>query len=186
MIKLLGSTTSPYVRRIRVLLHNQDYQFEQVNVFEENDRKKIAKFSPIVKLPILVDGAKVIWDSMLITEHLLNTPFTIEEKKYLTLINEASDAGILAFQMKKFNVDAELKSTLAQNQISRIQRVLEVFNERCQVDSTSWSVEHIWLYCLLDWMQLREIYDFSHLKELVNFLDLHQDKEVIKATDPRQ
>ena len=60
---LYGSLTSPYVRRVRILLENIDYEFKNTNVYDDTQRAEFSAISPLRKLPVLVDGDTPIFDS---------------------------------------------------------------------------------------------------------------------------
>jgi glutathione S-transferase len=69
-MKLIGSLTSPYVRKVRVVLAEKklDYQFVLEDVWG-NDA--ILAANPLGKVPCLVmDGAEAIFDSRVIVEYV--------------------------------------------------------------------------------------------------------------------
>lgn len=182
MKQLFGSLASPYVRRIRILLHNKDYQFIQVNIFDAEDRKKIEQYSPIYKIPILIDGDEVILDSLLITEYL-GYSFDLQQKHLLNLINEANDAAIILFQMRKFGIDPVDKSALSQNQKTRVLKTLEYFDAKA--DLSEWDIPAQWLYCMLDWFKLRDVLAWEkNYSKLQAFHQLHQKRKEIIETAP--
>ena len=43
---LYGSLTSPYVRRIRMLLAGIDYEFNNTNVYDDAQREEFSAISP--------------------------------------------------------------------------------------------------------------------------------------------
>jgi glutathione S-transferase len=55
MLKLYGSTTSPFVRRIRIWLANTEHEFVNLLIFEDQDREVLAAKNPTMKIPILED-----------------------------------------------------------------------------------------------------------------------------------
>ncbi len=70
-MKLIGSTTSPYVRKVRVVMAEKklDYQFLQENVWAADTT--IAVSNPLGKVPCLVmEGAEAVFDSRVIVEYL--------------------------------------------------------------------------------------------------------------------
>ncbi len=70
-MKLLGSLTSPYVRKVRVVLAEKklDYHLETLDVW--GDRSTIAAVNPLGKVPCLVlDDGSVLVDSRVIVEYL--------------------------------------------------------------------------------------------------------------------
>ena len=178
-LKLYGSYASPFVRRIRILLSNKEYDFISINIFDENDAKELEKYSPTRRIPVLVDKNKSIWDSYLITEHL--APESLKNKPDLFLINEMTDAGLQLFQLRKFNTDTEDTSILSQNNIKRIHNILNYFETKTINDELTQN----WLFCSLDWFLFREIYDWSDFENLKKFFNQHKKNEVYKKTDPR-
>ena len=70
-MKLIGSTTSPYVRKVRVVMAEKklDYQFLQENVWAADTT--IAASNPLGKVPCLVmEGGEAVFDSRVIVEYL--------------------------------------------------------------------------------------------------------------------
>jgi glutathione S-transferase len=70
-MKLLGSTTSPYVRKVRVVMAEKklDYAFVTEDVWDTDT--SISKSNPLGKVPCLVmEGAEALFDSRVIVEYL--------------------------------------------------------------------------------------------------------------------
>ncbi len=70
-MKLIGSTTSPYVRKVRVVMAEKklDYRFVEDNVWA--DDSTITAANPLGKVPCLVlDGGDAMFDSRVIVEYL--------------------------------------------------------------------------------------------------------------------
>ena len=70
-MKLLGSTSSPYVRKVRVVLAEKklDYSFVPENVWAADTT--IGESNPLGKVPCLVmEGAEALFDSRVIVEYL--------------------------------------------------------------------------------------------------------------------
>ncbi len=71
LMKLIGSRTSPYVRKVRIVLAEKkiEYKFVEENVWDSSTR--IQESNPLGKVPCLVmeDGG-VIYDSRVIVEYL--------------------------------------------------------------------------------------------------------------------
>ena len=69
-MKLIGSLTSPYVRKVRVVLAEKklDYEWILQDVWSSND---ILQFNPLGKVPCLVmEGGEAVFDSRVIVEYL--------------------------------------------------------------------------------------------------------------------
>jgi len=69
-MKLIGSLTSPYVRKVRIVLAEKklDYQFELEDVWA---RDTILAANPLGKVPCLVmEGGEAVFDSRVIVEYV--------------------------------------------------------------------------------------------------------------------
>jgi glutathione S-transferase len=70
-MKLIGSTTSPYVRKVRVVMAEKklDYQFVEEDVWAGDT--SIMQSNPLGKVPCLVmEGGEALFDSRVIVEYL--------------------------------------------------------------------------------------------------------------------
>ena len=70
-MKLIGSTTSPYVRKVRVVMAEKklDYQFVLENVWAADTT--MPESNPLGKVPCLVmEGGEAVFDSRVIVEYL--------------------------------------------------------------------------------------------------------------------
>lgn len=70
-MKLIGSTSSPYVRKVRITMAEKklDYQYVTDNVWSPETR--IGDSNPLGKVPCLVmEGAEALFDSRVIVEYL--------------------------------------------------------------------------------------------------------------------
>ncbi len=106
-MKLIGSLTSPYVRKVRIVMVEKklDFQHELEDVWG-ND--KILKSNPLGKVPCLVlPGGEAIFDSRVIVEYLdTRSPVSrlipessrerIEVRTWEALADGVTDAAILA------------------------------------------------------------------------------------------
>lgn len=70
-MKLIGSASSPYVRKVRVVMAEKklDYRFHEENVWSEDTA--IGVSNPLGKVPCLVmEGGEAVFDSRVIVEYL--------------------------------------------------------------------------------------------------------------------
>lgn len=70
-MKLIGSTSSPYVRKVRVVMAEKklDYQFVEEDVWSADTT--IMQSNPLGKVPCLVmEGGEALFDSRVIVEYL--------------------------------------------------------------------------------------------------------------------
>src|SRR5205809_2794506 len=70
-MKLIGATTSPYVRKVRIVMAEKklDYEFMLEDVWAADT--SIAQSNPLGKVPCLVmEGGEALFDSRVIVEYL--------------------------------------------------------------------------------------------------------------------
>jgi glutathione S-transferase len=70
-MKLIGALSSPYVRKVRMVLAEKklDYQFMPENVW--SDHTQIAASNPLGKVPCLImEGGESVFDSRVIVEYI--------------------------------------------------------------------------------------------------------------------
>jgi glutathione S-transferase len=191
MLKLYGSTTSPYVRRLRIWMARIEHQFVDLQIFTPEDREILTKLNPTMKIPMLEDDGQVIFDSRVIFRYLSekwqHSPLSWQAENRLTLIDAANDSLVQMFLLTRTDIDTKQDKLYFNLQRERVTGVLEHLNEQLdQGQFDDWHYESICLFCLLDWIQFRNLYDFSTLPALLQF---HQEQltrlEVI-ATDPRE
>jgi len=121
-MKLIGSLTSPFVRKTRVVLAEKkiDYEFVLDSPWVEGN--SVAKYNPLGKIPVLVfDDESTLFDSRVIVEYLDNmTPNNklmpasgrerIAVKRWEALADGICDAAATAFleaKRPKKNQDAQ-------------------------------------------------------------------------------
>jgi glutathione S-transferase len=71
MLKLIGATTSPYVRKVRIVMAEKklEYSFVPENVWA--DDTTITQSNPLGKVPCLIlDAGEALFDSRVIVEYL--------------------------------------------------------------------------------------------------------------------
>jgi glutathione S-transferase len=107
-MKLIGSLTSPFVRKVRVVLAEKklDYKFDVEDVW--SPESKIMEANPLGKVPCLVmEGGEAIFDSRVIVEYVdtlspvgklmpLSGRERVEVKTWEALADGLLDAAILA------------------------------------------------------------------------------------------
>ena len=70
-MKLIGSTTSPYVRKVRVVMAEKKLEYAFVHEDVWADGTTISSSNPVGKVPCLImEGAEALFDSRVIVEYL--------------------------------------------------------------------------------------------------------------------
>ena len=108
-MKLIGSLTSPYARKTRVVLAEKKIDYEFVVDSPWTSETQVARYNPLGKIPVLVmDDGSTLFDSRVIVEYLDSvTPNNrlipqpgrarIEVKRWEALADGVMDAAAAAF-----------------------------------------------------------------------------------------
>ena len=137
-MRLIGAVTSPYVRKVRVVLAEKklDYRFVPEDVWA--DDTQIAAANPLGKVPCLVmDGQDAVFDSRVIVEYLdMLSPVgrlippsgreRVEVKTWEALADGLLDAAILARLEQTWpgRTEAQRSDAWVARQMDKVDRAL--------------------------------------------------------------
>ena len=188
-ITLYGSLPSPYVRRIRMLLENVEYKFEEVDVYNDAGRAKFEAITPIKKLPVLVDGNSTIFDSHVISQHLCKkkeiAELTIEQSNIVSVIDAVTDSLIVLFLGKRSELPVSKEKLLFKLQLERVPSSLAWLEAQAGKGVfEEWGLGVIALISLLDWAEYRELYCFSAFPFLLAAKQQHAQRDIVCTTAP--
>lgn len=189
-MKLYGSTTSPYVRRIRLWLRDTDYEFVNMDIFAGPGRALLKEKNPALKVPALEDNEQMVFDSRVIFRYLQDKsgakPLSWQQENQLTMIDAANDSFVQLMMLKRSGIEQNPDLLFFRLQLERIETLLRVLNTDAEKGEFSeWDYPAICLFCLIDWVSFRELWDFSGYPALFALWQQHQDNTGVKATDPR-
>lgn len=190
-MKLYGSTTSPYVRRIRIVLANTPHEFLDLQIFSGDDRQLLASRNPTMKVPCLEDDGQMLFDSRIIYRYLSDKlghdPLDWEKENQLTLIDAANDSFVQLLLLQRSEIDTSEDRLHFRLQKERIEAVLQTLESQLEQGGFSgWHYPEISLYTLVDWVEFRQLHDLTDYPLLRAFREKHVDRIELTATDPRQ
>ena len=190
-MKLYGSTTSPFVRRLRIWLANTDHEFINMQIFDGPDRGALAQRNPAMKIPMLEDGDQVIFDSRIIYRYL-SEKFDFpqpswEQENHLTVIDAVNDSLVQILLLKRSDIDTDADHMYFRIQRERVDTSLAYLDDLVSKGFfNDWHYPSICLYCLIDWIEFRTLHDLTHVPNLLRFHSENADRIEVTATDPRQ
>ena len=175
-MKLIGSLTSPYVRKVRVVMAEKklDYQFDLEDVWG-ND--KMLKSNPLGKVPCLVlAGGEAIFDSRVIVEYLdTRSPVSrlipegtrerVEVRTWEALADGILDAALLARLEQTWpgRTPEQRCEAWTDRQLSRVQASLAAISkgvgEKPWCSGIHLSLADIAVGCALSYLDFR----FAHI-----------------------
>lgn len=188
-MKLIGSTTSPYVRRIRLLLNEEPHEFINLDIYGAG-RDELRRNNPTLKIPVLIDDGQEIFDSRVIARYLANRqghePLSWDQENQLTLIDGANDSAVTMLLSERSGIDTRQDAMFFNLQRERIMttlRTLAAMVEEGQLEH--WNYPAMCLYCLVDWLDFRDLVDFSGVDSLLAFRNSLRERPRVSDTDPR-
>jgi glutathione S-transferase len=138
-MKLIASTTSPFARKVRIVLAEKNIPCEFIVDIPWNADTDVPKFNPLGKVPVLVrDGGDTVYDSRVIVEYLeqlkpwpMLVPVEAEAllavKKWEALADGVSDAAAAIFIERK-RPEAQQSQDWIARQMGKIENGLAAMN----------------------------------------------------------
>lgn len=166
--ELFGTVTSPYVRRVRLALHELSLPCTMVDTASEAGQARLRALTPLWKVPIVrcPDGT-VIFDSQAILDHLRRSqprwPFRavgdlVDESNLTNVVVGALDTAINVFYLKKDGADPAALPYLAK-QVARVDAAMAWVEERLPAlgagPELAPTLPGIALFSALEWMDFR-------------------------------
>lgn len=184
---LYGSKTSPFVRRIRVMLESIPYDFRELNIFEGQDAVDLNKINPINQIPVLVDGENTIWDSRVIFNYLNSIHrfqnIDWKDENLLTAIDGAMSAAVSLLMLKRSGINTQEPYMYIVRQKDRIESILDYLKPYITNEAMKeWNFHTISLYCFLDWALFRDLIKIDHRPECLALLEKYKPKPILIDT----
>jgi glutathione S-transferase len=199
-MKLLGTTTSPYVRRVRIVAAELGVPCEVISTATEAGQSALRTATPIRKVPTALFGDEVVFDSHVIIERLaadhgwgpLRPPAPSSAQRWreanlCSAIDGALDAGILVFYGERDEGIAPGCAFL-EKQRARVADTLAWVASQLRggqlVEGGGFGLAEVALVSTLDWMRFREVFDSSQIDGLDAFSQAHAGRPSVAATYP--
>jgi len=196
-MKLFGSTSSPYVRRVRVFAEELGEPIEWVDTTTDTGVAELRQTTPIAKVPTaVVDGRRQLFDSRVMVEWLVTTHGwrhlapprdTWRTNNLVNAIDAALDAMVQLYYLRRegFAVDG---TPYAQRRLDRAAAVLTWLSEQLDADKTSFDgglgVAEVALITSLDWMDFRNAYATDRASPLAALRERWRAHPSLVATRP--
>jgi glutathione S-transferase len=191
MYTLIGSTTSPYVRKLRIFLkaNNLAHDFKAINYLEANDSQYLKSINPINKIPILLIDGNPLYDSRVIFNYLTKTHsipvLSLEEENILSAIDGAMDTSINLFSLRRGGLDLNSGNAYIERQKERVDLILNYLNPwvQKQVQNPNWNFVTMSMFSYLFWGNFREILDLKKYPDMQQFIKKYQLEIGVNETD---
>lgn len=203
-MKLIASTTSPFVRKVLVTAHELglSLQVEYLVTTVLQPNAALGDVHPLIKLPtLLTDDGVVLYDSRVIVEYLQSlvaAPALIPAEgpeRFLVLRTQALadgilDAAVLVFYERMFRPAALQYDAWLEAQADKARRGLEQLERTMDTwarTADTFDIGQISVACLLGWLEFRQpLPGVRGLHPaLYTWLDSLAERPSIAATVPR-
>jgi glutathione S-transferase len=197
MIRLYGSNTSPYVRRVRVVADELGVPLELIDTVPAEGQAELRKRSPIWKVPVAEVDGQLIFDSHVITEVLLErygrgklAPLAvddIEARNAISVIDGALDALINAFYLGKEGVtptQAPYLKKQSERAAASLGWLEQNVHEPFVTSRKQLGLPEIALGSALGWMRFRNVYDIEQHQRLMRCFEELEKRPSFHGTQP--
>jgi|RhiMetdeSRZDD1v2_1073273.scaffolds.fasta_scaffold309817_3 glutathione S-transferase len=172
-MKLYGTTTSPFVRRVRIVATEIGAHVELINTATDDGQALLRKVTPIWKVPVAEVDGRVLFDSRVIIDWLTTTrgwgrlapPHDRwAQANLLSAIDGALDSAIQVFYLRRESL-ATAELPFAKKQHDRITAIFDWLGGELAAGRFGHEagLAEISLVCTLDWMEFRETYPVASL-----------------------
>ena len=202
-MKLIGSVTSAYVRKARVVLAEKklDYQFELENVWAPETT--ITSSNPLGKVPCLVmEDGSTMYDSRVIAEYLdtltpvckllpANSRDRANVKVWEALADGVLDAGVLAYLERTWRPAEQQSQAWFDRQMGKVHGGLAVMSENLGEQPFCMGIHYtladVAVGCTLGWLSFRfpDIAWRASYPNLARLFDKLSERPSFKDTAPR-
>jgi glutathione S-transferase len=195
-MRLLGTTTSPYTRKVRVLLNAIGRPHEFLDIRADPGAAALDEVAPLGKIPVLIDeeSGTVLPDSSLIVSWLWARESTLlrstgwdldpqafADRALQTVVEGALDAAI---NHRYLRLDGFTETGYIATQRQRVERVFSWLGQRMAFRRPIGAAA-LSLGCALDWIAFRNVLDLSRWSALTAFRDAWRASGVGDGTEPR-
>ena len=169
-MKLIAGPTSPYSRKVRIVLAEKRIDYDFVIEIPSDPGTRVPDFNPLGKIPVLVlDDETTLFDSRVIVEYLDNaspvgrlipddTRHRIQVRRWEALADGCTDALVAIVYEKRRPADNQSAEWIARQQ-GKVDRALKAISEelgtRTWCSGDLYNLSDIAVGCALGFVDLR-------------------------------
>jgi glutathione S-transferase len=199
-MKLYGTTTSPFVRRVRVVAAEVGESVERIDTATDAGQALLREVTPIRKVPVAVVDGRTLFDSRVIIDWLTTTRGFGQlapprdrwrELNLVNAIDAALDAVIQVFYLRRDGVPVD-GTPFHTRQFERADTIFRWLAGELASDGRGFGREpghglglaEISLVCALDWMDFRASYPTDRAGRLAGVRAAWADRPSLASTRP--
>jgi glutathione S-transferase len=204
--QLYFSPNSPYARKVRIVLAEKDLAFEAKPIDTNNLPEGYRHLNPNLRVPVLADGERTLFESNVILDYLLRTypeqpagaarpplaaSLTRPERHWddmlvLVTVETLLDTGLNLFQLTRDGIRPEQASYL-RKELARTQTCLDWLETRFTPEGYApgqWSIQDLNLVCALTWADFRKPFAWRGRKNLERVVAGYAGRPSVTSTQP--
>jgi glutathione S-transferase len=195
-MKLYGTTTSPFVRRVRVVAAELGEPVELTDTATDAGQAALLAISPIRKVPVAVVDGRTLYDSRVIIDWLVTTrgwgvlqpPHDRwREHNLVNAIDAALDSVIQLFYLRRDGISID-GSAFAERQLARADAIFSWLGTQLAADAKGFGaglgLPEITLIAALDWMEFRKSYPTERAAAVDSVRAAWRDRPSLMSTRP--
>lgn len=195
-MKLYGTTTSPFVRRVRVVAAEVGEPVDRIDTAPDAGQAALREVSPIRKVPVALIDGRTIYDSHVIIDlltatrgwHDLAPPRDAwHQHNVINAIDGALDAVIQLFYLRRDGVAVE-GSPYEKRQLDRADAIFAWLGTQLTSDGAGFSagfgLAELALISTLDWMDFRKAYPTERAASVESVRAAWRDRPSLASTRP--
>lgn len=170
-MKLIGSYTSPFVRKISIILLEKGITFEFINEQPYHAENGVAHYNPLGKVPALVtDGGEIWYDSPIIAAYIEslgiepamlpgNPQAALKVRQLEALADGIMDAGLVAVRelTRPVEQQSETEQLRQREKISRGLDALESYLQDGTLSVDTVNLATIAIACAIGYLNFRHV-----------------------------
>jgi glutathione S-transferase len=195
-MKLYGTITSPFVRRVRIVAAEVGEPIERVDTATDEGQAELRAITPIRKVPVATIDGRTLFDSRAIIDWLVTTRGygglqpprdAWHETNLVNAIDAALDSIIQLFYLRRDGIPIA-GSSFEERQLGRTDAIFawlgtQLAHDRCGF-GPALGLAEISLVCALDWMDFRKSYPTERAKVVAGVRAAWQKRPSLAATRP--
>jgi glutathione S-transferase len=196
-MKLYGTTTSPFVRRVRVVAAEVGEEIERIDTAPESGATALREVSPVRKVPVaIVDDGRTLFDSHVIIDWLVDkhgwrglvpARDRWHEHNVINAIDGALDSVIQLFYLRRDGVAIE-GTVYEQRQLDRTDAIFAWLGTQLASDrrgfGDGFGLAELALISTLDWMDFRKAYPTERAAVVESVRAAWRDRPSLATTRP--
>ena len=195
-MKLYGTTTSPFVRRVQVVAAEVGEPVDRIDTAPDAGQAALREVSPIRKVPVAVVDGRTIYDSRVINEWLVTTRGWHDlapprdhwhEQNLINAVDSALDAVIQLFYLRRDGVAID-GTPYADRQLARADAIFTWLATQLSADrlgfGPGFGLAELALISALDWMDFRKTYPTERAAAVESVRTGWRDRPSLAATRP--